>query len=104
MAGARNVRKTQDRQSVEVAAHTARAGRTLPDRPKTQIKTTDRQSRTLRPFIWPSVGRFLLSSPDRPSFFPEMRCATPACEIAPGSFNAANGRGREHCIAKESAR
>ena len=36
---------------------------------KTRTKTTDRQSRTLRPFIWPSVGRFLHAVPVRPPLF-----------------------------------
>jgi len=103
MADAGNVWKTQDRQSVEGAAHIARARRTLPDRPKTPTKTTDRQSRTLRSFIWPSVGRFLLFPLDRPSFFPGTRYAAPACEIAPGSFNAAHGRAKKRRIAHESA-
>jgi hypothetical protein len=89
MAGAGNVRKTQDWQGIEAAAHIARAGRTLPDQPKTQTKTTDRQSRTLRPFIWPSVGRFLHFSPDRPSFFPGARRATLACENVPETCDAA---------------
>lgn len=103
IAGPGNVRKTEDGQCVDGAAHLARRGRTLRDRRKTQAKTTDRQSRTLRPFIWPSVGRCLRASPVRPSSFPEDRCAAPACEIASESLEEAY-RGPEHRrTAKEGA-
>ena len=76
------------------ALHGSRAhcalGRTLPDRQNIPIKTTDRPRRTLRPFISPSVGWFLRSSPACPSFFPETRCAAPACEIALESCDVAS--------------
>jgi hypothetical protein len=44
----------------------------------------------LRPFTWPSVGRFLRSSPDRPSFFPEARFAAPACHFVLERFDLAD--------------
>jgi hypothetical protein len=83
MVGLGKVRKTQLQQCVEGRAHLVPGRRTLPDQRKNQTKATAQPSRTLRPFIWPSVGWFLLSSPVRPSFFPEARFPTPACEIAP---------------------
>ncbi|MCQ8280132.1 hypothetical protein NFI95_16945 [Acetobacteraceae bacterium KSS8] len=103
MAGPGNVPKTQDQQGVASAAHIARWGRTLPDRPKTQTKTTDRQSRTLRPFIWPSVGRFLPFTPVCPSSFPEARWGTPAYETARESIGRAHGAVEHRRAAKESA-
>src|SRR5574337_1666170 len=86
IAGPCNVRKTEDGQCVDGAAHLACRGRTLPDQREIPAKTTDRQSRTLRPFIWPSVGRFLHAVPVRASSFSEGRCAAPACETASESL------------------
>jgi hypothetical protein len=56
-----NVRKIQDRQGVAGAAHIARRGRTLPDQPKTQTKTTDRSVCGFRQGSDPS-GRVTASS------------------------------------------
>src|SRR6185437_1780747 len=56
IAGPDNVRKSEVRQSVVGPTHLAPQKRTLPDRRKIPTKTTDRPSRTLRPFISPSVG------------------------------------------------
>jgi hypothetical protein len=95
MAGPGNVRKTQDRQSVEIAAHIALRGRTLPDQPKTPTKTTDRQSRTFRPFIWPSIGRVPLAPLVRPSLYAEARWASPQREIALASRIVGNEARRE---------
>jgi hypothetical protein len=98
-----NVRKSQFRQSVMGLAHIARWGRTLPDRQNIPIKTTNRPRRTLPPFISPSVGWFLRSSPACPSFFPEGRCAAPACEIALYSCDVASGDVRRRRADRESA-
>src|SRR6185437_3683934 len=89
IAGPDNVRKSEVRQSVVGPTHLAPQKRTLPDRRKIPTKTTDRPSRTLRPFISPSVGWFLRSSLACPSFFPEGRYAAPSYEIAPESSDAA---------------
>jgi hypothetical protein len=98
-----NVRKSQFRQSVAGQAHLAPQGRTLLDRQNIPIKTTDRPSRTLRPFISPSVGWFLRSSLACPSFFPEERCAAPAYEIAPESCDVAAGNVGSRRADRESA-
>ena len=52
-ARARNVREDQGGQGVEVRAHLAPQGRTLPDRLKRPVKTTARPRSNVRPFIWP---------------------------------------------------
>ncbi|WP_220792570.1 hypothetical protein, partial [Gluconacetobacter diazotrophicus] len=53
-------------------------------------RETANRRRPLRPdYGWHSVGRFLHSLPHRPSFFPEARWATPACENEPEGIDAA---------------
>jgi hypothetical protein len=89
MAVRDNVQKRQLQQGVEGRAHIAGGRRTLPDQRKTPAKTTNRPSRTLRPFIWPSVGWCLSFSSVRTSFFSEARWAAPAYEFARESHDVA---------------
>jgi hypothetical protein len=102
-AGLGNVRESKARQSVEASAHIMRRSGTLRERRKTRTKTNDRPSRTVRPFIWPSVGRFSRSSPVRPSFFPEARCPALARDGAPSRPGTADEGGIECRAAKEGS-
>jgi hypothetical protein len=103
MADPGNVRKSQLQQRVEGGTHIAGRRGTLPDRQNNQAKTTDRPRRTLRPFIWPSVGWFLRTSPERPSFFPAIRCPAPACDFAQEQSDLTAEAGIERHDARESA-
>ena len=100
IAGSGNVQKRQVRQGIEGRAHIAGGRRTLPDQRKTPAKTTDRSSRTLRPFIWPSVGCFPHVSPERPSSFPEARSIPPAFATAADRSEGA----APHCVGRSAAR
>jgi hypothetical protein len=72
-----NVRKVEPQQCLDVSAHLARIGRTLPECRESPRKTRPRPRRTLPAFILPSFGWFLLVSPIRALFFAGLRPSTP---------------------------